>query len=196
MPLMKLKKHITIALLITVSLSLSGCSACSSSKSVISSAFDGTELIPDELNRICIVKIENRSGRNELPGLLKSEIKNRMNSERRLLFTGDIASCDIKLWITLLPLVSAPYSFNPAGVTEKRRLKVTALVTLAHAGTGKTIIKNRETYAEFIYTETGTGSISEHRGITGLTEKLAERIISVITTGWFRDSYQKTPRER
>jgi len=193
---MESKKYLHITLLICTTLFFCKCTSGGSGNSVISRAFDGTELIPGNLNRICIVKIENSSGREELPDLLKSEIKNRMNSEKRLLFTGDVKSCDVKLWITLLPLASVPYSFNAAGVPEKRRLKATVLVTLAHAGTGETVIKNRETYAEFIYKETGSGSISAYRGITGLTEKLAERIISVVTTGWFRDSDQKNPRGR
>lgn len=166
---------------------ISGCSSAQRDTSIISGAFDGTALIPADVSRLCVEEIENRSSRDEIPGMLMSELRRRFNFSGRLYLTDDISSCDVKLRITLLPLITEPLDFNSAGIPEQRRLRLDALITMTHSSTGDEVMKNREAYAEVVFRVAGRDSISEYRGITGLTEKLSERIISVITTGWFKD---------
>lgn len=181
---MMIKNFIPFLISVLVLLLTAG---CSSGSSILSQAFEGTELIPSDVSRICIVEITNYSSREEIPEILKSELKRRINTGGRLYLTDDTDSCDIKTRITLLPLITDPLGFNAAGIPEERRIRVDALVTVEHASTGKEVMKNRETYAEYIYRVTGRGAISEYRGITGLTEKLSERLLSVITTGWYKE---------
>ncbi len=188
---MKLKK--TAAIIFAV-VFISGCSTVKSEVPAISRTFNGKELIPHEMHRTCIEEIINNSSKDEIPELLISELRKKINEEGRLTLTTDINSCEIKLRLKLLPLKTDVQTFNSAGIPEKKKLRLDARVTLVHAITGEEVIKNREVYAEFIYSETGAGSISEFRGITGLTERLAGRILSVITTGWFKEDYRKNVR--
>jgi len=183
-----------IQLLITVL--LSACSPGHNHGSILTKTFKGTELIPSEVNRLCITAIVNKSTLDELPGMLRTEMKRKINTGGRLFMTDDISICDAKVSITLLPLISEPLNFNAAGIAEARRIRVDALVTMEHTSTGTEVIRNRDTYADHIYRVTGKGAVSDYRGITGLTEKLAERIISVITTGWFKeDNLKRSGRE-
>lgn len=190
--LMMIKKFFPVMISILAAALIEGCSLSRGSNSIISRTFEGTELIPGDVNRICITEIANGTSREEIPEMLRSEIRRRINAGGRLYLTDDIGTCDIKVRITLLPLISEPLGFNAAGMPEERRIRVDVLVAMEHASTGKVVMKNRETFAEFIYRVTGKGSISEYRGITGLTEKLSERIISVITTGWYKEDDPKS----
>lgn len=188
---MIIKKILRIMIMVIIPVLIEGCSHSQNEDSILSKAFKGTELIPAEVNRLCIVEITNKSTLDELPGMLKTEMKRRINTGGRLFITDDVNICDAKVRITLLPLISEPLKFNAAGIPEERRIRVDALVTMEHTSTGAEVIRNRDTYADHIYRITGKGAVSEYRGITGLTEKLAERIISVMTTGWFKEDNMK-----
>ncbi len=170
---------------------ISACSLGRNEDSIFAKTFKGTELIPSGVNRLCVVEITNQSTLNELPGMLRTEMKRRINTGGRLFMTDDINICDAKIRLTLLPVISEPMKFNAAGIPEEMRIRVDALVTMEHTATGSEVIRNRDTYADHIYRITGKDAVSEYRGITGLTEKLAARIISVITTGWFKEDNLK-----
>lgn len=189
--LMLVKKIVPAIISILAAAFISGCAQSQNNKSIIAQAFDGTELIPADVNRICITEVTNNSSYDDIPKILKSDMKRKINTGGRLYLTDDINSCDVRISITLLPLLSEPLNFNASGIPREKRLRIDALVTMEHASTGIQVIKNRDTYAEFIYSVTGRDSISEYRGITGLTEKLSERIISVITTGWYKEDNLK-----
>lgn len=185
---MNIKKILPVIVPVLTSALIASCSHGQNDDSIITKAFKGTELIPAEVNRLCIIEITNNSTLKELPGMLKTEMKRKINTGGRLFLTDDLNLCDARVRITLLPLISEPLRFNAAGIAEERRVRVDALVTMEHSSTGTEVIRNRDTYADHIYRVTGKGSVSEYRGISGLTEKLAERIISVITTGWYKES--------
>lgn len=188
---MIIKKISPLIIPVLISVLITACIHGQNEDSILAKTFRGTELIPAEVNRICIVEIRNHSTLRELPGMLRTEMKRRINAGGRLFMTDDESICDAKVRITLLPAISEPLKFNAAGIPEERRIRVDAIVTLEHTSTGTEVIRNRDTYADHIYRTTGKGAVSEYRGITGLTEKLAERIISVITTGWFKEDTLK-----
>jgi hypothetical protein len=188
---MVIKKNLCSITPFLITVLIAACSHGQNDDSIFAKAFKGTELIPSEVNRLCVVEITNESTLDELPGMLKTEMKRRINTGGRLFMTDDINICDAKIRITLLPVISEPMKFNAAGIPEERRIRVDALVTMEHSSTGTEVIRNRDTYADHTYRVTGKDAVSDYRGITGLTEKLAGRIISVITTGWFKEDNLK-----
>ncbi len=184
---MIIKKILSVMIQVLAAAFIAGCSHGQNEESILAKAFKGTKLIPPEVNTLCIVNITNNSTIEDMPEILKTEMKRRINTGGRLYLSDDADMCDAKIRITLLPLISEPLRFNAAGIPEERRIRVDALVTMEHSSTGTEVIRNRDTYADHIYRVTGQGAVSEYRGISGLTEKLADRIISVITTGWFKE---------
>jgi len=183
---MMIKKFLRMVPFLITVFFITDCAHGQKEGTILTKVFKGTELIPDDSSRICIVEITNRSTIDELAGMLKSELKRRVNSGGRLYMTDDMNMCEAKVRIALLPIKTEPLKFNASGIPEEKRIRIDALVTMEHASTGEEVITNRDIYAYHTYRVAGKGSVSEYRGITGLTEKLSGKIISVMTTGWYK----------
>lgn len=191
---MVIKNIVTLSIITITACIISGCTSAQQGSTAISKIFDGKELIPENANVLCVEDIINNSTRPEIPGILMSELRKRFNTGGRLYLSDGNTLCDVKILITLMPLKTELLGYNASGIPEERRLRSDALVTLIHTSTGVEVFRNRETYAEYRYRVAGKGSISDYQGISGLTEILAERIVSLINTGWFKEGLDKKSR--
>ncbi len=193
---MIIKKTTVLSIIITTSVIISGCASSQQDSSSISKVFDGKVLIPDDANVLCVDNLINNSTRQEIPAILLPELRKRFNTTGRLYLSEDRTRCDVKVLITLLPLKTEPLSYNASGIPEEKRLRIDALVTLIHASSGEEVFRGRDAYAEHIYRVAGKGSISDYQGISRLTEILAERIVSLINTGWFKEDTDRKSRRK
>lgn len=176
-----------LIILISSFLFTSCASVENNSVSVISKTFRGEEILHEGINRIYIEKISNGNIDSSIPVTLESSLKRRINIEGRLTVVDDISASDAILRVRIVKVISEPFDYDSSGRPGKKRIRIDSAVSLIYTRTGLERISRSEVYADDVYSTGGASTASEYREISGLTDKLSEKIISVIYTGWYRE---------
>ncbi len=161
------------------------CSTAGSEKIGLSDIFRGNRPLPEGYRSVYIENVQGDSIDKTVRESALTSIRNRINSSSQLSLSGSSAKSDILLIVRITWFSSEPVKFNALGIAEERRLRIAAIVTLKFTGTSASESRGKVVEAEQIYSDTKLPAVSEYRAVELLSDKLAERIVSVIITGWY-----------
>lgn len=175
-----MKYYLLVLIVLTQS-----CSAGGAGDSVLSKTFKGTRLLPDAVNRIYIEKI---SGGNIDASVIDSfdySLRKKVSLNKKLSMVDSAEKSDVILTVKLARFSSKILKFNSSGIAEEKKLKLDSYVWLAATSNGELRIRKKLVESELFYSDTKPPVVSEYKAIAGLTDILAERVVSVVSTGWY-----------
>lgn len=175
-----------IFLLIISSLAIS-CSATGSGNTQVSDIFKGTRPLPEGYRKVFINSIEGESIDHAIRETVYSSLKESINKNDQLTVVELSEESDIILNVKITWFSSEPVKYNSLGVVEERRLRMVSVISLVFTKTGETRWRDKSVESELIFSDVKIPVMSEYRALELLSDKLSERIISVILTGWYRE---------
>ncbi len=188
----ELFKHILLILSVIVC----SCSTAEKDAPVISRIFKGNRFLPEAVNRIYIDKITNENINITLTEALNSSLKRKINLGEKLAVVDSAEKSDMTLRIDLGNYSSEAVKYNSSGEVEVTKLRLCSYVWLISTQTGEEKIKNKKIESDFVYSEITPPVMNEFRAINSLADQMADRIISVVSTGWYVEkSNQKRSEE-
>ena len=167
------------------------CSSGDKRDSVISKTFKGTRMLPDAVNRIYINKISSENVSSAVKDVFEYSLRKCINLNQKLDLVESPEKSDLIVKILLTGYSSVPVKFNSSGIAEETKLRLDSFVWITAAATGEDRVKNKKVESEYLYSGIKPPVMSEFKAITFLSDLLAERIVSVMSTGWYQDKYQQ-----
>ncbi len=182
-----MKKISQILLVLFIYITIPGCLAGEKNASVLEKTFKGNRLLSEGVNRIYIDKISDGYINSIVIESVDSSLRNKINLNKNLSVVNSPEFSDMILKVWLTSYISEPVKFNSSGIIEERRLKIDSFICLISSTTGEEIIKKKYIDSVQFYSDVIPPVTSEFKAITGLTDMLSERIVSVLITGWYLD---------
>jgi hypothetical protein len=180
------KKQSGLKLLIVSAIVIfTACLSVEKSGSGLSNTLKGNRLLPAAVNRIYIDKIYDGNISASVKDSFASALRSKINLNKKLSLIDTPENSDLILKIKLTGFVSENVKYNSMGIVELKKLRLDSFVWLVSAATGEWKIKEKKVESELFYSDINSPIMSELKAITVLTDQLADRIISVITTGWY-----------
>jgi len=189
------KTKITFIIFFTLAV-FSSCSTWENVNSILSQTFKGNRLLPEGVSRIYIDKVSDGSISSTVKESFESSLKKRINFSGKLSLVETPENSDLTLKISLFGFSSAPIKFDSSGKAVENKLRLYAHVWINASSTGEEKVKRIKVEAWQFYSEINPPIMSEFNAITGLTDQMAERIVSVVITGWYRENEKKLHENR
>ncbi len=159
--------------------------------SVISQTFKGDRLLHEGVNRIFVDKIYDGNINSSVKEIFESSLRTKINLNNKLTVVESRENSDLILKVFITEFTSEPVKFSSSGVTEETKLKMDSFIWILSSSTGEEHIRKKRVWSEQFYSDINSPVMSEFRAITVLTEQLADRIVSVITTGRYQEDSRK-----
>ncbi|MCL1864293.1 MAG: hypothetical protein FWF73_00590 [Spirochaetes bacterium] len=175
-----LKCLLIFPLLISVS-----CATISESEPVFNQVLKGNRVIPDGVSRIYVEQILVTDISGNVMDSFKSSLRRQINSSDKISAADSQGESDMSLRVLLDEFYCEPVKFNLSGVVVEKKMRIVAYMYLKYTKTGEECLNNKKVESEVVYSEVNIPVMSEYKALTLLTDQLSERIISVITTGWY-----------
>jgi len=166
------------------------CLSGEKSGSGLSNTFKGNRLLPAAVNRIYIEKIYDGNISAAVKDSFTAALRSKINLNKKLSLIDYPENSDLILKIRLTGFVSENVKYNSMGIVELKKLRLDSFVWLVSAATGEEKIREKKVESEQFYSDINPPAMSELKAITVLTDQLADRVVSVITTGWYLEKNQ------
>lgn len=145
--------------------------------------FKGEPVIPREANRIYLTPFNNRSVKRDIDEILMIKIRDAIIRDMRLAVTSDANNTDLVLTGTIQSYTIQMIKFNPIGEPEKKRMRITAVVTLMNSRDGAIIFERTGVQAFKEYSDTVPPILTENQVLLDVINELADRITLQTITG-------------
>jgi hypothetical protein len=142
-------------------------------------------VIPDGVSRIYVDEIISRDISDNVMDSFKSSLRKQINSSDKISAADSPEDSDMKLRVLIDEFYFDPTKINPLGVIVEKKMRIVAYMFLKYTKTDVECLSNKKVESEVVYSEVNIPITTEYTAMTLLTDQLAERIIAVITTGWY-----------
>lgn len=158
-------------------------------------ALDGTQVIPQDANRIYIDGFQYEDASNAvLAGLLTMKLRDRINFDGRLGVVSSHKESDIAFSGKLSRFEHQILEYGPNGEPLKKRMRITIRCSLDDVRRARKIFFNEEVQAFEVYSDTVFPVRTEMQVKESLMGELAARLTEKIATGWYTG--KMTPAEK
>lgn len=178
------QKGLKLIILFTVII-FSNCSTAGESDSSVLNVFKGNRMLPDGVSRIYIDEIFDGDINSSIKETFGIVLREKINTNSSLYLVDSSEKSDLTMRVRLTGYSSKPVKFTSSGEVIETKLRLDAYVRLIYTSTGEEKLRNKLVESELVYSDKNPPIMSEYSAMTALTEQLAQRIISVITTGWY-----------
>ena len=159
------------------------CISCGEPDPVFNRVLKGNRVIPEGISRIFIEEVSAANISSDVIDSFKTSLRKQVNSNDKISSADSLAVSDITLKVFLNEFYSEPTKINSLRVVVEKKMRIVAYMHLKYTKTGEECLSNKKVEAEIVYSEVNIPITTEYKAMTLLTDQLAERIISVITTG-------------
>ena len=159
------------------------CISSSAPDTVYNQVLKGNRVIPDGVSRIYVDEVSAKNISENIIDSFKSSLRKQINSSDKILLTDSHSGSDIALRVLLDEFYSEPTKINSLRIVVEKKMRIVAYMHLKYTKTDEECLSNKKVEAEVVYSEVNIPITTEYKAMTLLTDQLAERIISVITTG-------------
>ena len=166
---------------------LSVCSNGEKRDAIISETFKGNRLLPEGVSRIYIDEVSDGSINSTAKETFDIVLRRRINLNPQLSLIDTPDNSDLVLKLRLTGYSSKPVKYNESGEVIEKKLRLNAYVHMIYIPAGEEKIRNKLVESELVYSDKNPPIMSEYNAITSLTDLLAERIVSVVTTGFYNE---------
>lgn len=164
---------------------LSACSNGEKRKAMLSETFTGNRLLPEGVSRIYIDKVTDGSVDSTAKETFDVVLRRRINLNPQLSLIDTPDNSDLILKIRLTGYSLEPVKYNTSGEVIQKKIRLDAYVRMIYVPTGEEKIRNKLVQAELKYSDKNPPITSDYSATTSLTALLADRIVSVATTGFY-----------
>jgi len=171
--------------LILLFLVFESCIPGTESVPVINQVLKGNRVIPDGISRIYVEEIICSDISDNIMDSFKSSLRKQINSNDKISAADSPEESDMKLRVLVDEFYSDPIKINSLGVVDEKKMRIVSYMYLKYTKTDVECLSNKKVESEVVYSEVNIPIMSEYKALTLLTDQLAERIIAVITTGWY-----------
>jgi len=140
-------------------------------------------VIPDGVSRIYIDEISAKGIGDNILDSFRSSLRRQINSSDKISAAASHSESDIALRVLLDEFYCEPTKINSSRVVVEKKMRIVAYIYLKYSKTGEECLNNKKVESEVVYSEVNIPIMTEYKAMTVLTDQLAERILSVITTG-------------
>jgi len=187
-------------LILLISLPLLFCSCTGTDKKTtpevadIISKIDGEPVVPRRANTIYINPFANLTGNSIITDKLMKRVRESINRERRLAVTASPETADLLLMGRVTGFEIQNKEFNPMGIPEKKRMRITASIKLIEREGMRLIFVENGIQAFLEYSDTVPPIKQESMALEDVVLELSRRITSKTITGWYTE--RMTPVEK
>lgn len=167
---------------------LSACSNGEKRQAMLSETFTGNRLLPEGVSRIYIDEITDGSVNSTVKETFDIVLRRRINLNQQLSLINSPDKSDLLLKIRLSGYSLKPVKYNTSGEVIQKKIRLDAYVQMIYIPTGEEKIRNKMVRSELIYSDKNPPVMSDYSAATALTDLLAERIVSVATTGFYDEN--------
>jgi len=153
------------------------------SDSVFKQVLKGNRVIPDGVSRIYIDEVSANDISDNITDSFRTSLRKQINSSDKISAADSHSVSDITLRVLLDEFYLEPTKIDSLRVVVEKKMRIVAYMHLKYSKTDEECLSNKKVEAEVVYSEVNIPITSEYKAMTLLTDRLAERIISVITTG-------------
>lgn len=169
---------------------LAVCTSCKSdyTDSVVSQVFRGNRPLPTGVSRIFIEMMPDVIINDAVKDTFSKAMNTRISKSEQLSLVSSPGESDLVLKVSFTEYSSEPVKVNSSGTVEKYKLRLVSFVWIISPSTGDEKVRQKKVDAELVYSELIPPVMSEYQAISALTDQLADRVISVVSTGFYRES--------
>jgi len=159
--------------------------SCLPSADSVNQVLKGNRVIPDGISRIYVEEIISSNISDNVMDSFKSSLRKQINSNDKISAANSTEDSDMKLRVLIDEFYSDPIKINSLGVVDEKKMRIVAYMYLKYTKTDVECLSNKKVESEIVYSEVNIPITTEYKAMTLLTDQLAGRIISVITTGQY-----------
>jgi len=161
------------------------CIPSSGSDPVFNRVLKGNRVIPDGVSRIYTDEITGRDISDNVMDSFRRSLRRQINSSDKISGTDSPGDSDMTLRVLIDEFYLDPVKINSLGVVVEKKMRIVAYMYLKYTKTDEECLSNKKVESEVVYSEVNIPIMTEYKALTLLTDQLSERIIAVITTGWY-----------
>jgi len=182
-------KHTVLNIIILFMLTfLVSCSTGGKTGSAISKMFKGNRMLPEGTGRVYLEIISENDIDSSIRDALLESVTMKINTSQQLSLVDTRDAGDLVVKVMLTGFFSDPVKFNSSGVVVLKKIRIDSLVWLTATATGEEKLRNKKVESEMFYSDVDPPVLSEYKALTVLTDLHADRVVSVISTGWYLDN--------
>ena len=155
--------------------------------SAVTKHLRGEPVIPRRANTLYIAPFGNRTSSILPNAFLRLHLEEFFLKEGRLAPVKSETGSHLRLDVTYLTYAVQALGYNDFGVASKKRLHITAAVTLTDQKEKKAVFQKVRIQAFTLFSETTPPLMTERQAREKLLKELAERIGTQILKGWYTD---------
>jgi len=140
-------------------------------------------VIPDGVSRIYIDEVSANDISDNVMNSFRTSLRKQINSNDKISAADSHSGSDMALKVLLDEFYLESTKVNSLRVVVEKKMRIVAYMHLRYTKTDEECLSNKKVESEVVYSEVNIPIMSEYKAMTLLTDQLAERIISVITTG-------------
>ena len=167
---------------------ITACSSAGPDDSSVSKVFKGNRMLPEGVSRIYLDETTDGSVDRTAKDTFDIVLRRRINFNKQLSLMDTPDKSDLVLKVRLTGYTIKPVKYNTSGEAVQKKISLNAYVHMIYIPTGEEKIRNKLVESELIYSDKNPPIMSDYNAITSLTDILAERVVSVVTTGFYNEN--------